>query len=978
MSMPMMMAMPGIGSDVPTAAPKGLDILFQQMLDSYAVYLGKDDALYGNRLADDTEAARLALESEMGQLSAELGEDFIRGVRPAFKQEAVRHYDSWWNWVLQDLVEFFTQIATTTSVDPEELQEWVLNDVENKFKLLQGKNRASDRVVAMLTHITNMCSHMGWERLTAGVDMFNSQIKMCLSIKPHFIPVWTPTAPKVSICKSTQELKYREAPRPGVTTVPEYVKEMRGLGTKTTTPASRAPVDRKRKGFRARRRGSATGAPSAPNLFADEPLLTLSSPAPGHKTPSELTNKMLDVMADMAEKGVSFAGKVALVSGCGRGSIAFHIVESLLMGGAHVVATTSSFSLRTTKLFRGLYEKYGSRGSKLTLLPFNQGSSQDVTALVQYLMGSASGELGLHLDYVVPFAALSEAGKDISSIDSKSELSHRVMLTNLLRLLGEIKTHKERASVVTRPTQVILPLSPNHGVFGGDGLYAESKLGLEALLNKYSSEGWHDYLSICGAIIGWTRGTGLMSGNNIVAPAMELRGLRTFSTLEMAFNLVAMLHPSMTRECSRGPLLADFGGGFARVQNLKEATASERAAIMNRASISKQLAKERKMEAALSGDQDEKAAKAAEQPQSKVRPGVRPGAFVEWPTLPSESTLASMPNLSGMVDLQRVVVIAGYGEVGPWGSSRTRWQMEAEGTLSMEGTLELAWITGRVKASRTKEGTVQWLDSSSGEVIDESQVKKLYEQKIIQASGVRLVVDSDALATEGYDPKNKQFMQQVAIDKHMPPIEVSSLEEALEYRAELGENLVDIWQNQDGQYMMRIKKGAVLWLPKALQFNRLVAGQVPTGWDASKFGISKDIAEQVDPLTLYALVSTAEALVCAGINDAYEMYQYVHVSEVGNSLGSGMGGMRSLRRIFRERMQGGKDDVQADVLQESFINTIPACKLLMAESTLAVHLFNRCGHSLLLCANRDQHAFAQRLWTCEDSSGCVCHCSHLS
>jgi 3-oxoacyl-ACP reductase-like protein len=43
--------------------------------------------------------------------------------------------------------------------------------------------------------------------------------------------------------------------------------------------------------------------------------------------------------------------------------------------------------------------------------------------------------------------------------------------------------------MVTRPAHVILPLSPNHGIFGYDGLYAESKLGLEALVNKWKSEG---------------------------------------------------------------------------------------------------------------------------------------------------------------------------------------------------------------------------------------------------------------------------------------------------------------------------------------------------------------------------------------------------------------------------------------------------------------------------------------------------------
>jgi fatty acid synthase subunit alpha, fungi type len=39
----------------------------------------------------------------------------------------------------------------------------------------------------------------------------------------------------------------------------------------------------------------------------------------------------------------------------------------------------------------------------------------------------------------------------------------------------------------------------------------------------------------------------------------------------------------------------------------------------------------------------------------------------------------------------------------------------------------------------------------------------------------------------------------------------------------------------------------------------------------------------------------------AGINDPYELYQHVHPSEIGASLGSGMGGMELLSAMFRDR-----------------------------------------------------------------------------
>jgi len=88
-------------------------------------------------------------------------------------------------------------------------------------------------------------------------------------------------------------------------------------------------------------------------------------------------------------------------------------------------------------------------------------------------------------------------------------LAHRIMLNNLLHLLGMVKTGKSSHGFETRPAQVILPLSPNHGNFGNDWLYSESKLGLEVLFPRWHSESLGSYLTICGTIIGWTGATGL-------------------------------------------------------------------------------------------------------------------------------------------------------------------------------------------------------------------------------------------------------------------------------------------------------------------------------------------------------------------------------------------------------------------------------------------------------------------------------------
>ena len=214
---------------------------------------------------------------------------------------------------------------------------------------------------------------------------------------------------------------------------------------------------------------------------------------------SNLTSIYLDVLNEIAASGTTFKDKNTLLTGVGKGSIGVEIVKGLLSGGAHVVITTSRYSRESVEYYQGIFQAFGSRGSALTVVPFNQGSKQDVDALVNYIYST----LNLDLDYILPFAAIPENGREIDGIDDKSELAHRVMLVNLLRLLGAVKTKKASHNFVTRPTQVILPLSPNHGLFGNDGLYSESKISLETLFSRWSSESWGEYLGLAGAVIGY-------------------------------------------------------------------------------------------------------------------------------------------------------------------------------------------------------------------------------------------------------------------------------------------------------------------------------------------------------------------------------------------------------------------------------------------------------------------------------------------
>ena len=74
-------------------------------------------------------------------------------------------------------------------------------------------------------------------------------------------------------------------------------------------------------------------------------------------------------------------------------------------------------------------------------------TKQGVATLVDYIYTT----LGLDLDYVIPFATVPENGREIDGLDDKSELAHRIMLVNLLHLLGAIKTKKASRQIITRP-----------------------------------------------------------------------------------------------------------------------------------------------------------------------------------------------------------------------------------------------------------------------------------------------------------------------------------------------------------------------------------------------------------------------------------------------------------------------------------------------------------------------------------------------
>lgn len=615
----------------------------------------------------------------------------------------------------------------------------------------------------------------------------------------------------------------------------------------------------------------------------------------------ETTDLLLTAQREVLNGALRLNDRTVLITGAGPGSIGSEVLIKLLAAGARVVVTTSSYSAASVGFYKNLYVEHSVSGSQLVVVPFNQGSQRDVQDLITWIYDPKG--LGWDLDVVFPFAAISECGRQIDRIDSKSELAHRIMLTNTVRLIGAIKSAKQEAGYHHRPAQIVLPLSANHGIFGGDGLYAESKIALETLFDKWHSESWSGYLSITGAAIGWTRGTGLMKVNDRLAEETERQlGIQTFSQSEMVANLVALLHPDLAETVETYPIYADFNGGLDKIQDLSSVLHKVRIELDEREEIEASIAVEEALE---------KPKKPAERETDFHR---RANIQLHYPRLPTYSTdLQPLQSLRGMVDLDSVVVIAGFAELGPWGNSRTRWEMEVQGTFSLEGWVEMAWITGRIKYFPSKAPTnpAGWVDAKTGAPVQDCEIEAKYGDFILNHSGIR-VIEPD-LWDNGYDPERKEFFHEIVVEADLEPFEASE-DTAQAFKKRHGDH-VDI---MDGK--IYIKKGTTIMVPNAMKFSHNIAGQIPTGFDPRTYGISEDIITQVDRNTLYALICTVEALFSAGITDAYEIYQYIHISELGNCLGTGVGGVTSAAKMYKGRSME-QQDVAKDVLQETFLNT---------------------------------------------------------
>ncbi|MBF6074508.1 DUF1729 domain-containing protein [Nocardia beijingensis] len=595
-----------------------------------------------------------------------------------------------------------------------------------------------------------------------------------------------------------------------------------------------------------------------------------------------LYERIAEAALSTEEPGL-WSSDIAVITGASKGSIAAAATGRLLSGGATVVVTTSSLNDERLAFYRKLYRDNARHGAALWVVPANMASYQDVDALIDWIgseqVDSAGGAKikikdAMTPTLLLPFAAPRVAG-DLADAGARAELEMRVLLWSVERLIGGLSRLGADHDVDAK-LHVVLPGSPNRGMFGGDGAYGESKAALDAVVAKWRAEkSWSSRVTLVHALIGWVRGTGLMGHNDPMVEAVEKAGVQTWSTTEMADELLKWCTSRARQVTASGPQQIDLTGGLARAK-------------LDLPALAKQAAEQAEAET----DADE---------------GRTIAALPAPPTVTSALPVPEWGEVTA--DPADMVVIVGAGELGPYGSARTRFEMEVSDELSAAGVLELAWTTGMVTwENEPKPG---WYDAASGDYVPEHELAERYHDAVVARCGVRRYEDDGAM-TDNSAP----LMTSVFLDQDLS-FTVGGEAEARAFYAADPEHTVITPVEGSGDWTVTRKAGTEIRVPRRAKLSRTVGGQIPTGWDPTIWGISPDMAASVDRVALWNIVCTVDAFIGSGFSPA-ELMSWVHPSLVANTQGTGMGGMSSMRSLYIDNLLG--ESRPNDILQEALPN----------------------------------------------------------
>ncbi|WP_103064468.1 type I polyketide synthase, partial [Actinomyces qiguomingii] len=591
---------------------------------------------------------------------------------------------------------------------------------------------------------------------------------------------------------------------------------------------------------------------------------------------------------------VRWAQDVAVVTGVAPGSIAAAVVGELLAGGATVVATSSRLTHERLAFATRLYREHASAGARLWMVPANLASYRDVDALADWIGNdqtvTSGGSTQLVKEALVPtllfpFAAPRVVGT-LADAGPAAESQTRLLLWSVERTIAALSAIGTDTHVDHR-LHVVLPGSPNRGTFGGDGAYGEVKSALDAVVNRWRAEkNWSGRVTLAHPRIGWVRGTGLMGGNDPLVAAVEAAGVRTWSTQEIATELVQLCTTEVRGRAAQAPVQADLTGGLGDDVDLVALRESARATAP--------------------------AAQPEPEPQATIK-------ALPTPHVPTQPTAPDWGEVDA--DLEDLVVVVSTGEVSTWGSGRTRREAELgmsagdDVELTAAGVLELAWGMGLLTWQDSPKAG--WYDTD-GEFVDESDVFTRYRDEVVARCGIREFVDDGVIATEGPEEVavylDHDITLTVADEVTARTIEVTDPEHTL-----VAPELAD--GQPTGEWTVTRLAGSLARVPRRATLSRTVGGQFPVDFDPERWGIPASMVQGMDTIASWNLVTAVDAFLSAGFSPA-ELLAAVHPSDVASTQGTGFGGMESMRKMFVGRFLG--EERPSDILQEALPNVVAA------------------------------------------------------
>jgi 3-oxoacyl-ACP reductase-like protein len=337
---------------VDTQMRSDLDTLFQRQMRALQTFLDP-------KAGSSNDTSRLAvLQSQLNDLEAAVrmwndehgGAAYVDGLAPVFDSRKERVFDSYWSWVKQDCLSLFYDYACGRA------PAW---NLEVRNRIYHIKNRSTPEALKMVEHYKTKAEKDGFPEIVGFISMLQEALAASLSSASRYRELHRPQKPFISI-DTTGSVVYKEVDRPNSKDMMEYVVEMF-----TGRPASLSDPQ----------------GPRVPFLFVQQSV--------SQKQPIDAlrTDMFFNVLRKLAADGIGFAGKVALITGCGEGSIGIELLKALLSGGATVYATTSRFDGgRVAQLYQQAYNDRGAKGSRLILLPFNQASKCDIDNLVERIL----------------------------------------------------------------------------------------------------------------------------------------------------------------------------------------------------------------------------------------------------------------------------------------------------------------------------------------------------------------------------------------------------------------------------------------------------------------------------------------------------------------------------------------------------------------------------------------------------------------